>query len=32
MKWLAGFISAMDTNLGKFQDMVRDWEAWHAAA
>ena len=29
--WLDGIIDSMDMNLGKFQEMVRDGEAWHAA-
>ena len=31
MKWLFGIIDAMDMNLGKLQEMVRDREALHAA-
>ena len=30
MKWLDGIIDAMDMNLGKLQEMVKDREAWHA--
>ena len=30
MKWLYGIIDAMDMNMGKLQEMVRDREAWHA--
>ena len=31
IKCLDGIIDSMDMNLGKFQEMVRDGEAWHAA-
>ena len=32
MRWLGGIIDLMDMNLGKLPEMVRDGEAWHAAA
>ena len=31
MRWLDGITSAMDRNLGKVQEMVRDGEGWRAA-
>ena len=31
MRWWDGVTDAMDMNLGKLQEMVRDREAWRAA-
>ena len=30
LRWLDGITDAMDMNLGKFREMVRDREAWYA--
>ena len=31
MRWLDSITDAMNMNLGKLQEMVRDREAWHTA-
>ena len=31
MRWLDGITKAIDTNLGKLREVVRDREAWHVA-
>ena len=31
LRWLDGITDAMDMNLGKLQEMVRDRKAWRAA-
>ena len=31
MRWLDGITDAMDMNMSKLQEMLRDREGWHAA-
>ena len=31
MRWLDGITDAVNVNLGRLREMVRDREAWHAA-
>ena len=31
MRWLNGITDSMDMNLSKFQQIVKDREAWYAA-
>ena len=31
MRWLDGFTDPMDMNLSKYQEIVKDREAWRAA-
>ena len=31
MRWLDGIIDSVDVSFSKFQEIVKDREAWHAA-